>query len=240
MKLDNIRIVMVETSHSGNIGAAARAMANMGISDLTLVTPQCQVDDTAYRRSTGAHEILDKHQEFSSIAEAIADCQLVVGTSARSRSLAWPTLHPDALAEKALAMDDSSRIAILFGTERTGLTNEQLHHCHYAVTIPTNPEFSSLNVASAVQVICYELFKTLSGAEPPEELSSEKRASGAETEGFFDHLEQVMISTEFLDPAQPKHLMTRLRRLFLRAEPNQNEINILRGILTAVQNFRGG
>jgi len=238
MKLENIKIIMVETSHQGNVGAAARAMNNMGISDLALVSPQCKLGVEAYARASGAHEILGNHQKFDNIADAITDCHLVVGTSARSRSLSWPTLSPDELVNKVIQFDESKKLAVLFGSERVGLTNEQLHHCHYAVSIPTNPDFSSLNVASAVQVICYELFKKLSDQTLMTKKPEDEPASGAENEGFFEHLEQILLSTGFLNPEQPKYLMTRLRRFFLRAEPNKKEINILRGILNSVEQFK--
>ena len=237
MQLDNSHIVMVETSHSGNIGAAARAMNNMALSRLSLVSPRCRVDEQAYARATGAFELLGNHQKFSGIPDAIADCHLVVGSSARARTLTWPTLTPAELADKVATMGSDQQVAILFGQERTGLTNEQLHHCHYAVNIPTNPNFSSLNVASAVQVICYELFKTLSADAVPPPQPDDKLASALQTEGLFDHLEQVITHTGFLNPAQPKQLMTRLRRLLLRAEPSENEVNILRGILSSVKEF---
>ena len=230
---------MVETTHPGNIGAAARAMNNMQIEQLVLVNPQCPIGERAYARASGANRILDHREIVQSLPEAVADCELVVGTSARLRSLAWPELTPESLAEKTLALPDSQNVAVVFGREHSGLTNEELQHCHYTVTIPTNPDFSSLNVASAIQVISYELFKQ---AQIEHEIKpgaqSEPQASSAEMEGYFQHLEQVLVSTGFLDQDNPRQMMKRLRRLYLRAQPSKNEVNILRGILTAVEKFK--
>jgi tRNA (cytidine32/uridine32-2'-O)-methyltransferase len=159
MKPENIKIVMVETTHPGNIGAAARAMKNMQLSQLTLVNPKCPIGEIAYSRGSGANAILDNSQKVATLPEAVADCSLVVGTSARLRSLAWPELTPETLAQKVASIGGDGKAAIVFGREHAGLTNEELKYCHYTVTIPTNPDFSSLNVASAVQVISYEIYK---------------------------------------------------------------------------------
>jgi len=241
MKLENIKIVMVETPHPGNIGAAARAMKNMGLSSLVLVNPKCSVDEVAYARGSGADEILQQHQLAESLPQAVADCQLVVGTSARLRALAWPELTPGSLAQKALSCADHEKVAVVFGREHAGLTNDELQHCQYTVTIPSNPSFSSLNVASSIQVIAYELYKQYSEQvqqtaklnEPAEPL-----AESAELEGYFSHLQQVLVSTGFLDSSNPRQMMKRLRRLYQRAEPTRNEVNILRGILSAVEKYR--
>ncbi len=238
MKLENIKIVMVETTHPGNIGAAARAMKNMCLSQLVLVNPKCPIGQIAYSRGSGANDILDQRITAESLPEAVADCAVVVGTSARLRSLAWPELSPDTLAHKMADMGDNEKAAIVFGREHAGLTNEELQHCHYTVTIPTNAEFSSLNVASAIQVISYEIFKLFQQPLPPKCEEGDPTADSGELEGYFSHLEQVMITTGFLNPDNPRQLMKRLRRLYQRAEPSKNEVNILRGILSAVEKYR--
>lgn len=239
MKLENIKVVMVETTHPGNIGAAARAMKNMGLSRLVLVNPKCKIGERAYSRCSGANNVLDDRITVETLPQAVADCQVVIGTSARLRTLAWPELTPETLAQKALSMSDDERVAIIFGRENSGLTNDELQHCHYTVTIPTNAEFSSLNVASAIQVIAYEIFKRFN----PEnrQMTPEKHeplADSEELEGYFSHLQQVLVATGFLDQANPRQMMKRLRRLYLRALPSKNEVNILRGILSAVEKYR--
>ena len=238
MKLENIKIVMVETTHPGNIGAAARAMKNMRLSQLVLVNPKCPIGQIAYSRGSGANDILDQRITVDTLPEAVADCAVVIGTSARLRSLAWPELSPDTLAQKVAGMADDEKVAIVFGREHAGLTNEELQHCHYTVTIPTNEDFSSLNVASAIQVISYEIYKLFQQPAQPKHEQTEPAADSAELEGYFSHLEQVMVATGFLDPDNPRQLMKRLRRLYQRAEPSKNEVNILRGILSAVEKYR--
>ena len=238
MKLENIKIVMVETTHPGNIGAAARAMKNMCLSQLVLVNPKCPIGQIAYSRGSGANDVLDQRIMAETLPEAIADCAVVIGTSARLRSLAWPELSPDTLAQKVAGMSDNEKAAIVFGREHAGLTNEELQHCHYTVTIPTNEDFSSLNVASAIQVISYEIYKLFQQPAQPKHEQTEPAADSAELEGYFSHLEQVMVATGFLDPDNPRQLMKRLRRLYQRAEPSKNEVNILRGILSAVEKYR--
>lgn len=239
MKLENIKVVMVETTHPGNIGAAARAMKNMGLSQLVLVNPKCKIGERAYSRGSGANNVLDDRLTVETLPQAVKDCQVVIGTSARLRSLAWPELSPDTLAHKVFSMSDDDNVAIVFGREHAGLTNDELQHCHYTVTIPTNSEFSSLNVASAIQVIAYEIFKHF--AEDTKPLSAETQeplAESEEVEGYFSHLEQVLVKTGFLDQSNPRQMMKRLRRLYLRAQPSKNEVNILRGILSAVEKYK--
>jgi len=230
---------MVETTHPGNIGAAARAMKNMQLSQLVLVNPKCPIGERAYARGSGANNVLDDLQKVQTLPQAVSDCQLVVGTSARLRSLAWPELTPDSLAQKVSSLSDDQQVAIVFGREHAGLTNDELQYCHYTVTIPTNPEFSSLNVASAIQVVSYEIYKLFQrGHEEEGRDSTETLADSAELEGYFTHLEQVLISTGFLDPDNPRQMMKRLRRLYLRAQPDKQEMNILRGILSAVEKYK--
>ena len=240
MKLENVKIVMVETTHPGNIGAAARAMKNMCLSQLVLVNPKCPIGERAYSRASGANAVLDDRIVVDTLPEAVADCQLVVGTSARLRSLAWPELTPESLASKISVLPDNEKAAIVFGREHAGLTNEELKHCNYTVTIPTNPDFSSLNVASAIQVVSYEIYKDVERASASHKPTGpiEQAADSAELEGYFTHLEQVLISTQFLNEDNPRQMMKRLRRLYQRVEPSKNEINILRGILSSVEKYK--
>ncbi len=239
MNLENIDIVMVGTTHPGNIGAAARAMHNMCISNLVLVNPQCPIGEIAYARASGANVILDSLRIAGSLQEAVQHCILVVATSARDRSLPWPELSPGLVAKKIAELNGQSRVALVFGPEHSGLSNEELQICHYTVNIPTNPDFSSLNVASAIQVMCYEIFKTV-GIRPETRQTEiqECAVTSQQLEGFFRHLEQVMITTEFLDRENPGLLMQRLRRLYHRLEMSKNEVDILRGILSSVEKYK--
>lgn len=240
--LDNIQIILVGITHPGNIGAAARAMKNMGLSHLRLVQPAHFPSTDATARAAGADDLLVNAQLFNSYEESLRDCQLIIGTSARYRNIEWPVCTPRECAQKALAMP--GKVAILFGREQSGLTNQELDHCHVVVHIPTNPTFSSLNVAAAVQILAYELkvksdelsIETENNLLPVTHLHPSEEIATAETMfHFYQHLEQTMIELEFLDPQKPKHLMRRLKRLFNRARPINSEINILRGILSAAQ-----
>lgn len=232
-RLDAVRVVLVETSHPGNIGAAARAMKTMGLSDLALVAPRAYPHANATARAAGADDVLARARVFPTLADAIADCVLVAGCSARARSLAWPQADP---RTAAMRLAQSQRAALVFGRERTGLTNAEMDLCHLSVRIPANPEYSSLNLAAAVQVLSYELRVADTGVDAaPPEPDATPAATAAEMEHFYAHLERVLIDTGFLDPAAPKHLMRRLRRLFARAGPDSNEANILRGILTSIE-----
>ncbi|MFB9887082.1 tRNA (cytosine(32)/uridine(32)-2'-O)-methyltransferase TrmJ [Balneatrix alpica] len=238
--LDKIRIVLVNTTHPGNIGAAARAMKTMGLSQLVLVEPKIFPSPEADAMSSGATDILQQARVVATLDEAIADCQLVIGTSARSRHIPWPLLNPHEAAAQAAKEAQSAEVALVFGREDRGLTNEELHKCQFHVHIPTNPDFSSLNVAAAVQVLSYELrMRQLADAEVEAPYWGVdwdiKLATSDEVERFFVHLEQALIDIDFLDPHNPRQLMPRLRRLFMRARLDQVEVNVLRGILTAAQ-----
>jgi len=236
MKLENISIVMVGTTHPGNIGAAARAMHNMCINKLVMVSPKCPVGEVAYARASGAHAILDARRTVDTLEEALKDCELVIGSTARIRSLSWPELSTTEMAEKTWSLNDESQVAIVFGREHSGLTNEELQLCNYMVTIPTNPDFSSLNVASAIQVFCYEIYKTLDQGKVVESVPpSEPTATSFDLEGYFQHLEQVLITTGYLDADNPRQLLQRLRRLYQRANLSKPEVNILRGILSSIE-----
>lgn len=232
--LENIRIVLVNTSHPGNIGAVARAMKNMYLDRLVLVDPRHYPSAEATARASGADDILANARVCQSLDEAVADCRLVVGASARLRSVQWPQVDPRGCAEKALAESTQGPVAIVFGRENSGLTNDELSRCRYLVHIPSNPDYSSLNLAMAVQVISYEL---LMGSGQAREVADAPRqlASAFELQGFFDHLRQTLGVIGFADSGHSDKLMRRLRRLFLRAEPDQDDIKILRGVLSAAQ-----
>ena len=235
----NIRIVLVETSHPGNIGAAARAMKTMCLGDLVLVNPVEFPHPDAAARASGAVDVLERARVTASLDEALAGCTLVAGTSARRRGIGPPELPPRDCAARLAVGAQQHDVALVFGRERIGLTNEELGRCHILVNIPANPAYASLNLAAAVQVLCYELM--LARNEAPAAAGSETPlATADEMERFYEHLESAALETGFLDPANPKHLMRRVRRLFNRAQPDQNEINILRGLLSALQGVRPG
>lgn len=241
MKLENIKIVMVGTTHPGNIGAAARAMFNMELGRLCLVDPQCPVGEIAYARASGANAVLDNRETWPDLKRAVADCHHVFATSARRRSLAWPESSPRELAAGIHNLGDDAQVALVFGREHSGLSNEEIQLCNRMVVIPTNPGFSSLNVAAAIQLLCYEIYATWAEPVAADKVEPQDMpASSAEIEGYFEHLQQVLEATGFLDPQQPGLIMQRLRRLYLRSEPSRNEINILRGMLSAIQKPRGG
>jgi tRNA (cytidine32/uridine32-2'-O)-methyltransferase len=236
---ENIRIVMVNTSHPGNIGATARAMKNMGLQSLYLVEPKVFPSAEATARASGADDLLAQAVVCDSLDEALAGCTLVVGASARLRSISWPQLDPRQCAAKVVEECVDAPVAVVFGREHSGLTNAELSRCHYLVNIPTNPEYPSLNIAAAIQVIAYELRMTQeAGGEVVAAKSKSDEvelATMEEVEQFYQHLEEVMVASGFLDPAKPKFLMHRLRRVYNRARLEKQELNILRGILTAVQ-----
>jgi TrmH family RNA methyltransferase len=235
-RLSRIRIVLINTTHPGNIGAAARAMKVMGLSSLHLVTPKIFPNADATARASGADDLLQAARVHESLDSALAGCSLVLGTSARLRSLPMPMLDVRRASEQAVEESESREVAFLFGRERYGLTNEEMQRCQYLVNIPSNPAYSSLNLAQAVQITGYELrVAAIGGAGlfvPP---SDWEPVDDSQMEGLFEHLEQTLLDIRFLNPKQPRRLMMRLRRLFNRARPDQNEINILRGILKASQ-----
>jgi len=246
MSLDRIRIVLVAPSHSGNIGGCARAMKNMGLSRLVLVTPDEFPSEEATARAAGAEDVLERARICASLDEAVADCQLVIGTSARGRRIPWPVLAPGEAAQRIVRTSAEREVAVLFGRERTGLTNDELDRCQALVNIPTDPAFASLNLACAVQVIAYEIWRTAesgvqtsASAETAVEALGEPLATHDEVQRFYAHLEEVLVESGFLDPKNPRLLMRRLMRLFNRVELTNNEVNILRGILTAVTQPRG-
>ena len=233
--LNRIRIVLINTSHPGNIGSVARAMKTMGLNQLYLVEPQFFPHQKADELAVGATDILKQAKVMSNLEAAIADCALVVGTSARTRTIPWPLLTPRVMAETVKQEPSTSEIAIIFGREQSGLTNEELQRCHLHIQIPANPEYSSLNLAAAVQVIAYELrVASLEEVQSVEEWDY-PLATTDEMEKFYLHLQEVLIAIDFLKVNAPRKLMTRLRRLFSRARPDTMEMNMLRGILAAMQ-----
>lgn len=232
--LDNIRVVLVNTSHPGNIGSAARAMKTMGIHDLVLVDPVEPPDGRATAMAAGAVDVLANLRIVGTLAEAVADCGLVIGSSARSRTLDWPMLDPRQAGAKSIAEASQHKVALVFGRERTGLTNDELQQCHYHVCIPANPEYSSLNLAMAVQTICYEV-RMHSLADKPQASPDESYPQQQDLDRFYVHLEQILLQVNFLRADHPGNVMSKLRRLFNRVRPDSQELNILRGILTAVQ-----
>lgn len=242
-EFDRIKLVMVNTSHPGNIGAAARAIKNMGLSRLVLVDPKEFPSEQAVWRAAGALDILDKVEVVATLEEALADCRLVVGTSARGRRIPWPLLTPRECGDKvyAEAKEANHDVAILFGREDRGLTNEELHQCQYHVHIPSNPEYSALNIAAALQVIVYEIRMSALAAEAGKPVSFDDwdmpPAEHKSIEAYFEHLNQTCVRLGFLEEDNPRQTMTRLRRLYSRIRPDQMELNILRGILTATNNY---
>lgn len=231
--LENVRIVLIGTSHPGNIGSAARAMKTMGISDLVLVTPDCEVDSHTIALSAGASDVVKNIRTYDNLEDAIADCQLVVGASARCRTLNWPMLGPREMAEKVVIEGQQQKVAMVFGRERTGLTNEELQRCHFHVNIPANPEYSSLNLAMAVQTLCYEVRMTfLAQKSWPEQ--EQVYPLSDDLERFYTHLQSTLEEVEFIVASHPGLVMTKLRRFFNRARPEVQELNILRGMLTSV------
>lgn len=237
MNLDNIRIVLVNTSHPGNIGGVARAMKNMGLSRLYLVEPKQFPDEQANWRAVSAEDVLESAVVTSTLDEAIADCQFVVGTSARGRRIPWPLLDPRQCAQRMGQASESEQVAVLFGREDRGLTNDELKVCNLHLNIPTS-DYSSLNLAMAVQVVCYELKMLLDVDVLPAKEDDEwdtPFATQENLERFYVHLEHTLTEIEFLDPTAPRQLMARLRRLYSRVRLDEMELNILRGILTSTQ-----
>ena len=230
--LQNIRIVLVETSHSGNIGSAARAMKTMGLSNLYLVSPK-SVDEQSIALAAGADDVMRNAHIVDTFEQAIEDCSLVIGTSARLRHLQSTLIDPRKCAEKASA--HQGQVAIVFGRERVGLTNEELLKCHYHLNIPANPEYSSLNLAMAVQLVSYEMRMAFLAKDKTENALSmieDIYPTAQEMEYFFAHTEQVYLSLGFI---QNQGVMQKLRRLYNRSSREKNELNIVRGMLSAME-----
>lgn len=236
--------VLVGTTHSGNIGAAARAIKNMGYAELRLVDCCPHLTKDALARASGADAVLHEATRFGTLDEAVADCQSVIGTSARDRHLAVPVMACRDVAEQIVLAsqqsDQPARTAMVFGRERSGLSNEEMDRCTRLLRIPCNPDFSSLNLGAAVQVVAYECAQasqsvSVISTKDTQQQAKELDASGEAMQHFYDHLYRIMVATGFLDPDNPKQLMRRIRRYFERNRPSEKEINILRGILSATE-----
>ena len=237
---NQVSVILVNTSHPGNIGATARAMKNMGLSKLTLVQPEDFPSGVAVGRAVSAVDILDNARVVSSLQEAVEDCGLVIGASARSRNIPWPMVSPEQCGQKTVAEAAANKVALVFGREDAGLNNEELQLCHFHVQIPADPNYSSLNLSAAVMVVCYEVRKAaLALDERPavaeDELWDQEKANGEQVEHFYVHLERVMTAIKFHDPENPRQLMPRMRRLFSRIRIDVMEMNILRGILSNIE-----
>ena len=231
--LPRLRVVLVETSHPGNLGAVARAMKVMGLADLVLVNPKCEIDDEARARASGAVDVLEAARRCDSLDAALADTVLAVACTSRRRDLPHPAFTPRQAAPDMLQLAQTGPVAVVFGSETFGLSNEQLMKCRWLVNIPTNPEYASLNLGAAVQVLAYEL---RSGAEDAVlALPAFEPASHAAQEGLLVELEQALVAVGFHDPANPKRLLPRLRRFFAKAGLEKEEVAIWRGIVAAMK-----
>ena len=232
-----IRMVLVNTTHPGNIGGAARAIKNMGLTELYLVQPREYPAPRAVWRAAGARDILANAKIVESLDEAIEGCGLVVGTSARERRIPWPLINPRECGEKIWTEAASHDVALLFGREDRGLTNSELQKCNFHVHIPSNPDYSSLNLATAVQVLAYEVrmasLQDDKGVLPTMDEWDQPLATADELELFHNHLAETMATLKFYDPDNPKQLLTRMRRLFNRTRMDKMEVSMLRGLLTA-------
>jgi len=239
--LQNIRIVLVNTSHPGNTGAAARAMKNMGLSQLILVSLKQFPYPKAQWRAANAKDILDQVVVVETLAEAISDCGLVIGTSARERRIPWPLLTPHECGERSVGEAEQHPVAIVFGREDRGLTNEELQQCHFHLHIPSNPEYNALNLGMAVQIICYEIRLALLAQQDGKLLHFDDwdmpPAKHQDLERYYEHLQQTLEVLGFIEKDNPRQTMTRLRRLYNRVRLDEMELSILRGVLTATQNY---
>lgn len=235
--LTPIRVVMVETSHPGNIGAAARAMKTMGLSQLVLVRPKVFPDDLATAMASGAADVLSQARVVDSLTEALAGCTVVIGTSARERSSAWPQVDArDAASLLLNATQSGDAVALVFGRENSGLTNVELDLCHYLGHVPTNPEYGVLNIAMGIQIFSYECWvQAQSRLGKESKIWRRKTATADELVMFYDHLQQTLLDIGYLDPEKNDHFMRRLKRLFHRATLEAKELTILRGVLRSMQ-----
>lgn len=237
-RLAQIRIVLVETSHPGNIGSVARAMKTMGLSQLALVNPKQFPDGLATAMASGAADILAQAQIYSCLADALADCQLVIGTSARLRVSAWPQLDAKGVAQQLLqSVDGAATVALVFGRENSGLTNDELDLCHYLGHVATNPDYGSLNLAMGVQIFAYELWmlaQQQAGWQQPKQ-QGKTLADMQALAGFFTHLESTLVDVDFLDQRNHRLVMRRFRRLFYRLQLEKVEVMLLRGVLRRTQ-----
>jgi tRNA/rRNA methyltransferase len=236
---DNIRIVLCQTSHPGNIGSTARAMKTMGFKNLYLVQPDKYPNAQATAMAAGADDVLDHAIVTQTLSEALIGCAFAIGLSARKRYLSHETVNAREAAMQANKIGASQPVAFVFGTEMSGLTNAELDCCQLLAMIPANPEYSSLNLAMAVQLVCYELrMSILNNAPERGEAAGEVLATNDELERFYKHLEETLLHIGYLNPNAPKKLFERMRRLYARARLEKEEINLLRGVLTLTQEPR--
>lgn len=233
--LNSIKIVLVGTTHPGNIGAAARAMKNMGFRNLSLVKPKEFPSDVATYRSKAAKDILENALIFNNLEEAVVDCELVIGTSARDRKVPWPILSPKESAEEVSKSLKIHKIAIVFGREDRGLTNEELGLCNYHVHIPTDPEYSSLNLSQAVQILVYEIRMAVLSDDENQDYWDVELANNNQTEMLIQHMDELMQEVEFYDVDNPRKLLLRVRRFFKRSRIDVMETNIFRGLFATIQ-----
>ena len=234
--LNSVKVVLVGTTHPGNIGATARAMKNMGILDLALVEPKEFPSDVATFRSKAAKDILEKASVHRSLAEAVSECELVVGTSARGRTVPWPVLNPREAAEEMHKSSLNGKVAIVFGREDRGLTNEELGLCNFHVHIPSDPEYSSLNLSQAVQILAYEIrLSYLQDRHVNEEYWDVELANNEQTERLINHMDELMQEVDFYDVENPRKLLVRVRRFFKRSKIDIMEANIFRGLFASIQ-----
>ena len=237
--LNNIKIILVETSHAGNIGGVARAMKNMSLSQLRLVLPKNFPNADATARASGADDVLANAIVYDDLKAAISDCQLVIGCSARPRTISWPELNPRESAIKCISQPKENNIALIFGRENSGLKNYELDLCHYLLRIPCNENYSSLNLAAAVQVVVYELFMAKGDDQNPTIIGDKDKnplATAEQMSLFYQHLQKTLADIGFLRPEKTASLMRRLRRIYNRTQLDSKELDILRGILRFSQN----
>ncbi len=246
--LDKIKVVLVNTSHTGNMGSAARAMKTMGLSKLVLVDPKSEPDGKASALAAGATDVLGQAEIVDNLEQAVADCGLVVGTSARSRTLSWPMLDSRECGEKLVTEAENYPVALVFGRESSGLTNEELQLCHYHVCIDANPVYSSLNLAAAVQTLCYEIrMHFLHGTKAQNQVSVKDEDAfddapdaltdyplSEELQQFYEHFERTFSNTGFIRKKHPGAVMSKVRRMFNRARLESSELAILRGMLSSI------
>ncbi len=225
------------TTHPGNIGAVARAMKNMNMTNLSLVSPKIFPSAEATSRASGADDVLARATVCSDLQEAIADCELVIGASARSRTISWPEINPRDCAEKVVIQEPGRQVAIVFGRENSGLKNHELDLCHFLLRIPCNSEYSSLNLAAAVQIVCYELFVACGYKDDVQigDRGLQPLATATQVESFYTHLSEALVDIGFMHPDKSKTIMRRLRRIYNRIQLDTKELDILRGILRMSQ-----
>ncbi len=228
---NNIRVVLCQTSHPGNIGSAARAMKTMGFQHLYLVQPQSFPDAHATALATGAADLLEGAVVTETLSQALTGCSFAIGLSARKRNLSHELINVRQAALEATQIASKQTIAFVFGNETSGLSNAELDCCQMLAMIPANPEYTSLNLAAAVQIMCYELRMAISGGDLPVSEGAEL-ATNESVEGFYAHLQETLVQIGYINPRAPKKLMERIRRIYARARLEKEEVNLLRGILT--------